>query len=38
MDLFYTLSGGELWAIEIRRNIALKIERGFHSACVDLNS
>ncbi len=37
VDLLLTLPGGELWAIEVKRNSAPKIERGFHSACVDLN-
>lgn len=45
---FYRTSGGAevdlvlvwpdqtLWAIEIKRSLAPKVERGFHSACVDL--
>ena len=37
MDLLLTLPGGDLWAIEVKRNSAPKIERGFHSACADLN-
>ena len=37
MDLLLTLPGGELWAIEVKRTMAPKIERGFHSACADLN-
>ena len=37
MDLLLTLSGGELWAIEVKRTSAPKMERGFHSACADLN-
>ena len=37
MDLLLTLPGGELWAIEVKRTSAPKIERGFHSACADLN-
>src|ERR1035438_4584566 len=37
IDLLLTLPGGELWAIEIKRTSAPKIERGFHSACADLN-
>jgi hypothetical protein len=32
-----TLPGGELWAIEVKRTSAPKIERGFHSACADLD-
>jgi hypothetical protein len=37
VDLLLTLPGGELWAIEVKRTSAPKIERGFHSACADLN-
>jgi hypothetical protein len=37
VDLLLTLSGGELWAIEVNRALAPKIERGFRSACADLN-
>ena len=37
MDLLLTLPGGELWAIEVKRTMAPKIERSFHSACADLN-
>jgi hypothetical protein len=37
VDLLLTLPGGELWAIEVKRTMAPKIERGFHSACADLN-
>jgi hypothetical protein len=36
IDLVLTLPGGKLWAIEIKRNSAPGIERGFHSACADL--
>ena len=36
-DLLLTLPGGELWAIEVKRTSAPKIERGFHSARADLN-
>jgi predicted AAA+ superfamily ATPase len=25
-----------LWAIEIKRSLSPKLERGFHSACADL--
>lgn len=31
-----TLPGGELWAVEIKRSSAPKLERGFHHACADL--
>jgi hypothetical protein len=37
VDLLLTLPGGELWAIEVKRTSAPKIERSFHSACADLN-
>jgi uncharacterized protein len=37
VDLLLTIPGGELWAIEVKRTSAPKIERGFHSACADLN-
>ncbi len=37
IDLLLTWPGGELWAIEIKRSSAPKVERGFHSACHDLN-
>jgi predicted AAA+ superfamily ATPase len=36
IDLVLTLPGGPLWAIEIKRSSAPKIERGFHNACADL--
>jgi uncharacterized protein len=36
VDLVLTLPGGKLWAIEIKRSSAPKVERGFHSACADL--
>jgi predicted AAA+ superfamily ATPase len=37
LDLVLTLPGDELWAIEIKRGSAPKLERGFYHACVDLN-
>jgi predicted AAA+ superfamily ATPase len=37
IDLVITLPGGKLWAIEVKRNSAPKVERGFHSACADLD-
>lgn len=37
IDLLLTLPGGELWAIEIRRSLQPKLERGFHHACDDLS-
>jgi len=36
IDLLLTLRGGQLWAIEIKRSLAPKVERGFHQACADL--
>ena len=36
VDLVLTLPGGNLWAIEIKRSSAPKVESGFHSACADL--
>jgi len=36
VDLLLTLPNGELWAIEVKRSSAPKIERGFYSACTDL--
>jgi predicted AAA+ superfamily ATPase len=36
IDLLLTLPGGKLWAIEIKRSSAPKVERGFHLACADL--
>jgi predicted AAA+ superfamily ATPase len=37
VDLVLTLPGGKLWAIEVKRSSAPRIERGFHSACADLD-
>jgi predicted AAA+ superfamily ATPase len=36
MDLVLEWSGGEVWAIEIRRSLAPSLGRGFHSAREDL--
>ena len=36
IDLLLSLPNGELWAIEVKRSSAPKLERGFHSACADL--
>jgi predicted AAA+ superfamily ATPase len=36
VDLLLAWPNGELWAIEIKRSLAPKLERGFHSACADL--
>lgn len=36
IDLLLHWPGGDLWAIEIKRSLTPKVERGFHSACEDL--
>jgi hypothetical protein len=36
IDLLLSWPGGPLWAIEIKRSLAPKPERGFHAACADL--
>jgi predicted AAA+ superfamily ATPase len=36
IDLLLAWPGGDLWAIEFKRSLAPKVERGFHSACEDL--
>ncbi len=36
IDLVLILRGGKLWAIEIKRSLTPKVERGFHHACLDL--
>lgn len=36
IDLLLAWPDGALWAIEIKRSLAPKLERGFHSACADL--
>lgn len=36
IDLLLTWPTGEHWAIEIKRSTAPKVERGFHSACADI--
>jgi len=38
VDLVLTLPGGKLWAIEIKRSSAPRVERGFHIACADLKA
>jgi hypothetical protein len=37
IDLLLSWPDGRLWAIEIKRSLSPKLERGFHSACTDLN-
>lgn len=36
IDLLLAWPGGELWAMEFKRSLSPKLERGFHSACEDL--
>ena len=36
IDLLVQRPGGERWAIEIKRSLQPRLERGFHSACADL--
>lgn len=36
IDLLLSWPDGELWAIEIKRSLTPKVERGFHAACADL--
>ncbi len=36
IDLLLSWPDGELWAIEIKRSLNPKVERGFHAACADL--
>ena len=37
IDLLLSWPDGNLWAIEIKRSMSPKLERGFHTACTDLN-
>ncbi|MBZ0158565.1 MAG: ATP-binding protein [bacterium] len=37
IDLLLHLPGGRMWAIEVKRSLAPRPERGFHAACADLN-
>ena len=36
IDLLLVWPGGEQWAIEIKRSVAPRPERGFHHACEDV--
>jgi predicted AAA+ superfamily ATPase len=36
IDLLLTLPDRQLWAIEVKRSSAPKVEKGFHIACADL--
>ncbi|MDM7925993.1 MAG: ATP-binding protein [bacterium] len=37
IDLLLALPGGKTWAVEIKRSLTPRPERGFYQACVDLN-
>src|SRR5437867_8709334 len=37
IDLLLTLPHGEIWAIEIKRSLTPKVEKGFHQACLDIH-
>lgn len=37
IDLLLSWPDSSLWAVEIKRSLAPKPERGFHAACADLN-
>ena len=36
IDILLTLPGGSLTAIEVKRSLSPKVERGFHAACDDV--
>ena len=36
VDLLLTLPDGQCWVVEIKRSLSPKLDRGFHSACADL--
>lgn len=37
IDLLLSFPGGALWAVEIKRSLTPRPEKGFHSACADLS-
>lgn len=37
VDLVLRLPGDRLWAIEIKRSLSPRLEKGFHHACADLS-
>jgi len=37
IDLLLAWPDGSLWAVEIKRSLSPKVERGFHAACEDLS-
>lgn len=36
IDLVLVLPGGARWAVEVKRSLSPRPERGFHSACADI--
>ena len=36
IDLVIEFAPDEIWAVEVKRSLAPKVSRGFHSACADL--
>lgn len=36
IDLLLAWPDGSLWAVEIKRSLSPRVERGFHAACADL--
>ena len=36
-DLLLVFPGGERWAVEVKRSLKPRPERGFHAACQDLD-
>jgi predicted AAA+ superfamily ATPase len=36
IDLLLSWPDGSLWAVEIKRGLSPKVEKGFHAACADL--
>jgi len=36
IDLLLVWPNGDMWAIEVKRSLTPKVERGFHVACADL--
>ena len=37
IDLLLLWPDGSLWAVEVKRSLSPKLERGFYAACADLN-
>jgi len=37
IDLLLLWPDGSLWAVEVKRSLSPKLERGFYAACTDLN-